>query len=191
LEEISPSSVPIMSTQNVTINGKQIKVASVKKQVTSENNVLYPKDNRDLMSPEKLNELFERAISKSLPTIYTATDLKLDDPDKLAETYDLEKIIARTCTHHVKYDMHDVFTVVKPNTDIVKYETINLYKNYVALTVEEVAASNEWYSTMTEDLHNKCFRQNLNLTHEHLVNNCNDECNIFNSLDISCLTIIS
>ena len=94
-----------MSSQTVTINGVKVKVALVKKHVTSENNVLYPKDNRDLMSPEKLNELFERAISKSLPTIYTAMDLKLDDPDKLAETYDLEMIIARTCTHHVKYDM--------------------------------------------------------------------------------------
>jgi hypothetical protein len=128
-----------------------------------------------LMSPEKLNELFERAISKSLPTIYTAMDIKLDDPDKLAETYDLEMIIAPTRTHHVKYDMHDVFTVVKPNPDIAKYETINLYKNYATLTKEEVAASNEWYSTMTEDPQNKYFRQNLNLTHEHLVNNCHDD----------------
>jgi hypothetical protein len=164
-----------MSSQTVTINGVKVKVASVKKHVTSENNVLYPKDNRDLMSPEKLNELFERAISKSLPTIYTAMDLKLDDPDKLAETYDLEMIIARTRTHHVKYDMHDVFTVVKPNPDIAKYETINLYENYATLTKEEVAASNEWYSTMTEDPQNKYFRQNLNLTHEHLVNNCHDD----------------
>jgi hypothetical protein len=51
---------------------------------------LYPKDKRDVLSPDKLNESFERANSKSLPNFYSVMDLKIADPDKLEETYDLE-----------------------------------------------------------------------------------------------------
>jgi hypothetical protein len=41
-------------------------------------------------------------------------------------------------------------------------------------TAEEVAISNEWYSTMTDDTEYKHFLQNLKLTQEHLINNTND-----------------
>jgi hypothetical protein len=89
-----------MSALNeVTINGIKVKVAT-KKAVTLESDVLYPKDKRDLLSPEKLNELFERAISKSLPNVYSVLDLKIADPDKLEETYDLQMTIACTLAHH-------------------------------------------------------------------------------------------
>jgi hypothetical protein len=57
-------------SQVVTINGIKVKVSATKKAVTLESNVLYPKDKRDVLSPEKLNELFERAISKSFPNVY-------------------------------------------------------------------------------------------------------------------------
>jgi hypothetical protein len=118
LEKISLASISIMPSQTVTINGEQVKIASFKKHITSEDNLLYPKDNKDLMCEEKLNAFSERSISNLLPTIYIAMDLKLDDPDELAETNDLEMIIARTCKHYVKHDMHDVFTVVKPHLDM-------------------------------------------------------------------------
>jgi hypothetical protein len=114
-------------------------------------------DKRDVLSDEKLKKLFERAISKSLPNVYSVLDLKLANPDNLEETYDLEMTIACTLAHHVKYDMHDVFTIVKPDTDITIYEFMNLYGNYSMDTTEEVAISNEWYSTMTEDPENNNF----------------------------------
>jgi hypothetical protein len=161
-------------SNEVTINGIEVKVAATKEKVTFESNVLYSNAKRDLLSPEKLNELFERAISKSLPTVFSVMDLKIADPDKLEETYDLEMIIAQARAHHIKYDMHDVFTIVKPNTDITKHEFVNLYENYSMLTTEEVATSNEWYATMTEDPDNKHFLQNLKLTYEHLNINTND-----------------
>ena len=44
-------------------------------------------------------------------------DLKIDDPDKLKETYNFEMAIELTRSNRVKYDLHDVFTVVKPHKD--------------------------------------------------------------------------
>ena len=44
----------------------------------------------------------------------------------------------------------------------------------MTLTEAHVAASNEWYLTMTEDPNNKWFEQNMNLTYEYLINNVED-----------------
>jgi ribosomal protein L13 len=84
----------VSATNEVTFTGVKVKVSATKKSVTLESNVLYPKEKGDVLSPEKLNELFERAISKCLPNVYSVLDLKTADlkiayPDKLEETYDL------------------------------------------------------------------------------------------------------
>ena len=160
-------------SNEVEINGIKIKIAKTKKVVTVSNTALYPKSDRDKMAAEKLNKLFERAVSKS-QSKYDILDLKLDDPDKLEDTYDLEMAINRTRAHHLKYDLHDVFTIVKPDPDPTKFAFVDLYVDYSKVTEEEVAASNEWYATMTEDPDNKWFLQNLKLTHEHLANNAED-----------------
>ena len=124
------------------------------------------------MPAEKLNELFERAVAKS-QVKYELLNLQIDDPDKLKDTYDLEMAISRMQSHHLKYDMHDVFTVVKPDVDPSKFKFVNLYEDYAQVSAEEVAASNEWYA-MTEDPENKWFLQNFKLTREHLANNSED-----------------
>jgi hypothetical protein len=169
----SSSSSSTTQTNEVTINGVKIKIASTKKTITNVEAALYPKSNRNNMSPEKLNDLFEKAVSKT-QTKYDILNLKIADPDKLEETYDLEMAISRTKAHHIKYDMNDVFTIVKPNADPTKFEFVNLYDNYALLTEREVADSNEWYATMTEGDDNAWFLQNLKLTHEHLSNNVED-----------------
>jgi hypothetical protein len=173
-EESRRARINMSANQTVIINGVIVKIASTKKQISNDNTALYPKKTRETMSAEKLNDLFERAAGKS-QNKYDVMDLKIDDPDKLEDTYDLEMSISRTRAHHIKYDMHDVFTIVKPNADPTKFEQVDLYDNYAMVTEEEVAASNEWYATMTDDQEqNKWFLQNLKLTHEHLSNNSED-----------------
>ena len=155
------------------INGVKVTLAATKKVVTSVTTALYTKAQRNTLSAEKLNDLFDKAVNKT-QVKYDILNLKIADPDKLEDTYDLEMAISRTQAHHMKYDMHDVFTVVKPHADITKYEFVNLYDNYAQLTEQEVADSNEWYATMTDGVENISFVQNLKLTHEHLTNNVED-----------------
>ena len=96
-------------------------------------------------------------------------DLKIDDPDKLKETYNLEMAIELTRSNRVKYDLHDVFTVVEPHKDPNEFETVNLYTYHTYLTSSEIVQSNEWYATMPEDTHHKYFLHNIKLMHEDLV----------------------
>jgi hypothetical protein len=170
----SANTTTIIMSNQVEINGVKVKIAATKKVVTPSDDALYPKSSRANMDPEKLNELFDRAAAKMPTKKYDILDLKIDDPDKLTDTYDLEMCINRTRAHHHKYDMHDVFTIVKPDTDPTKFKFVNLYADYAQVTEAEVAASNEWYATMTEDPDNTWFVQNLKVTHEHLANNAED-----------------
>ena len=167
----APSANANMSTVN--INGVDVALVATKRQVTNEQVALYTKADRDKLSADKLNDLFEKAVAKS-QTKYDLLDLKLDDPDKLEDTYNLEMAVDATRAHHVKYDMSDVFTIVVPDMDPARYQTKDLYKDYSTITIQEVLNSNEWYATMTADPLNHYFLQNLKLTHEHLKNNAED-----------------
>ena len=68
------------------------------------------------MAAYKLNYLFKREVWKLLKKC-DLLDLKIDDPDKFKDTYNLKIAIKATCSNHVKYDIHDVFTVFKTHQD--------------------------------------------------------------------------
>ena len=101
-------------------------------------------------------------------------DLKIEDPDKLEDTYDLEMSLNKTRAHFEKYDMLDVFTIVKQANDPAAYRFTNLFEAYASLTLKEITDSNEWYATMTEDPHGH-FTEDLRLTEQYLVNNSEDD----------------
>ena len=68
------------------------------------------------MEEDKINDIFERVVSKS-QNKYDLLDIKIEDPDKLKDTYNLEMSIKLTRRNRVKYDLRDVFTVVNPYQD--------------------------------------------------------------------------
>ena len=72
--------------------------------------------------------------------------LKIDNPDKLKETYNLEMEIESTHSNHVKYDLHDVFTVVRMHKDTNEPETVNIYTDYPSLTTSKVSQINARYA---------------------------------------------
>lgn len=77
--------------------------------------------------------------------------------------------------HFKKYNLGNVFTIVKPDPDPKDFKTVNLYEHYGTVTANKVAASNEWHATMTENLHNNWFVQNLKLTKEWFSNNSEED----------------
>lgn len=168
----STQSTTTMSNQNfVTIGGVQIPVAATKKVVNDTTTAFYKKADRDQLTGDKLNDLFVKAVSTNQKK-YNFIDLKIDDPELLEDTYNLEMAIDKTKSNHSRFDMHDVFTIVDPDDG---FKTIDLYKNHANVTELQVAKSNEWYQTMTEDPNNKWFCQNMNLTYEYFTNNVEEK----------------
>ena len=129
---------------------------------------LFKKKDRVNLSDDKRNDLFHKATNQ-VQKRYDVLNITIEDPMKLSETYDLGMSIATTKENFIKYDMHDVFTVVEtPKEEPVFHE---LFENYSSITVDTVADSNNFYSTLTDDSVREVYRQNLRLTAEYLQNN--------------------
>jgi hypothetical protein len=73
---------------------------------------LYTKAFCTKMEVKEKTDLFDRATAKKLQTRFTMMNLKLDDPDKLDDTYNLSSAIDQMKENHLKYDLHDVFTIL-------------------------------------------------------------------------------
>ena len=121
------------------------------------------------MVTENLNYLFNCSVSKSKNKYYLL-DLNIGNTNKLKDGYNLEMAIKSTLRNHVKYDLRNVFTIVKPHQYPNEFETVNLYTDYPSLDAADVAQNIACHATMTEDPHHKYFLQYFKLRHEYLVN---------------------
>ena len=88
---ITPSNPQVTSTtmSKVNINGVEFSIASSKRAITSSTTAFYPKAQRDQLDPDKLNDLFNKAVAKS-QLKYDFIDLKVNDPELLEDTYNLK-----------------------------------------------------------------------------------------------------
>jgi hypothetical protein len=132
---------------------------------------LYSKEARAQLSQEKKNELMERAMRCHLEKFTLVTEYDATDPEKLDGTYNLAMLIAHTRSHHLQYDMDNVFDVVLLDDDEkTPIKTLNLYTEYPSLTIEQVAKSNKWYATIPKTDKYPWFRENLLLTEKYMGN---------------------
>jgi enolase len=76
--------------------------------------------------------------------------------------------------HFGKYDMVDVYSIVKPKSyrpREIYSTTSNLFTAYPTLTLEDVAASNHWYNTWAKP---KWFQENMQISYDFLMNHCTE-----------------
>ena len=128
--------------QEVQIGGVNIPIATTKRVVNETTTAFYKKTDRDNLDTNKLNELFMKAVATQQKK-YDFIDLKINDPDMLKDTYNLEMAIETTRINNSRFDMHDVFMIVEPDNDPTKFKVHDLYKNHATLTEAQVAKSNE------------------------------------------------
>ena len=73
---------------------------------------LFREEDGVKLTDDKCNDLFARAIYQQKQKKYELLNLTIEDPSKLSETYDFGMNVLTAKANFVKYDMHDVFTVV-------------------------------------------------------------------------------
>lgn len=134
--------------------------------------VLYHKEERDNLTPEKRNELFLNAVKCQHPsTKYDFTSTDLTDEKRLDDLYNISIMIAKTKASHMQYDLHSVFSIVVPDKpgsrELAKPDTVDLYTCYDDVTEDQVAESCEWYRLWTKRSY---YRDNLTLTFKQLEN---------------------
>ncbi len=141
----SESSDPSMAAQSgtVKIGGIDIEIADKAQDVQVDEKPMFRKDQRKGLSEDKRNDLFEKA-TKNVLTKFDLMSMSLKDEDKLGETYNIHILLAKMKAHMVKYDMHDVFTILDVDDDgkTIKSETKSLFTSYPTISEKEVAKSN-------------------------------------------------
>jgi hypothetical protein len=134
----NPSSA---SKKIVIIDGVEYDLEPTPKTAFKANVATSTKADRAKMDVKEKTDLFERATAKKLQPKFTMMNLKIDDPDKLDDTYNLAAAIDTMKENHIKYDLHDVFKIVyfdsKDPTLITK--TVDLYTDYGSVEVADVA----------------------------------------------------
>ena len=158
------------------------KVRTTKKNVSNTDRVLFKRNERKNLDEDKRNALFKDA-TKTQHQKFSYVNIKNTSDDVLEDSYNIDMIVDKMRSSHIKYDMHTVFKVVHPvpvvqggvdtgelqknaNGEVM---TTDLYNEYSTLTSEQVAASNRWYNEWADD---ETHSENLNLTEEYFSSNC-------------------
>jgi hypothetical protein len=117
-------------------------------------------------------ELFNSAMKQDDAKPFNLMSMTLDNQKILDETYDLTMRIHKVRERHTKFDMHNVFTVIKLDDDGKQIvDMYDLCSEYAAISVDMVTKSNTWYNTYPKD---PTYRENLALTFEYLEKNMTD-----------------
>ena len=160
----------------INVNGVTLRYRSTPKMISTEQLPLHKKADHSKLSVEKKDELFEKATRKVLGDfIFKNVDLQFDSEEQLKDIYNLDTSIVKLRDHHIKYDMHDVMTVLVDFADTSNIKTVNLYLDHASVTPAQVAASNKFYATHTDGEDNEHILENLRLTLESLEANTDSD----------------
>lgn len=149
-------------------------------QVDSATGVVYSMQERKKLEQDKLQDLFRHAAERRTGHKYEIVSVAIDDPDTLKRTYMLGQTFATSKQQLTKYDMINVFTIVKLDktdpSDLSKATMHDLFTEHTVLTREDIAASNRFYATRIKDSDIQGWmRQNLTISAQYFENNCTTE----------------
>ena len=152
------------------MNGIEIPLCDTKETLFEKISSLYKKgDRKDLDKKDRL-ALIMAATEKLEATYFTLLALTVNDESKLDNCYNIGTKIEKIEARHRMYDMHNIFTVVVPDSDgkTRKGEAYNLFSEYANATADMVAACNKWYNSWPDG---PTWQESLNWSHEFFETN--------------------
>ena len=162
------STAPTLSSVN--IGGDSYTLLSTKQTWTNvESGTLFKKTDRSTLALKDKTDLYQKFVASGQQKNFEYITMDIKDPNKLSDTHELYMSIRTLKAQHVRYDIHDVFNVVvDPSAPTLEFKS--LYENYTVLTIDQVAASNEWYRTMIDTTAHPWIDENLTWSQDHLEN---------------------
>jgi len=142
------------------LNGIKITVNKTATAPTKER-AYHSKAKRATLDETHRMKLLEHVQSKQQVKFHSI-NVSINDPEKMTNTYTLTTLLAENRRHLGKYDLLDVYNIVKPkpgtfdssHNDFGSLEldsstkpvSQDLFVDYLKLTPERVAASSRWYA---------------------------------------------
>jgi hypothetical protein len=168
---------PTMSSgapHTVKVGGEDLTLVTQANVVSATPTTTYTKQSRVGLSDEKRIELMSKATKKILPTasLLDLVTISFTTPDALKDTIQVSENIDLLYDQMILYDFVDVMTVVKyDESDPATVVTKDLFKDYMTITPEEVARSNEWYRKYVDTMSHPWISENLQMGVVFLRNN--------------------
>ena len=170
-EPVTMTTVPTTTT-TVTIGGVTYTVNAVATAMTTGSMTVFKKEKRAALSEEKRARHFENATAKQQTDKFKMLSLSVANEENLNETYNLQMCVEEARQNMERYDMTDVFTILKfDENKQVQGAHGSLWDQYVLITADEIAKSNAYYATRIDETAHPYLRENLTLTFEYLKNN--------------------
>jgi hypothetical protein len=161
----------------ITVTAKAAKNAS------KANSAVHSNTERNGMDEASHSKIYEQATARMKSGFFKPLPPTMTDPKQLSQYQNIDTVIANMGEHFKTYDMDDVWNIVFP-TDVsmgpdLKVEagkavTKNLFTEYANIDIKDVAASNEWYHSYTDnDADDRSGQMHTNLlwTYQFLKNN--------------------
>ena len=115
-------------------------------------------------------------METGLETKYMEISVSETDLSVLSNTYELVQQNKAFMDHLVKWDMQDVFTLVKGVNDTTKEaDTVDPLAKWPNLELDVVAQSNQWYHSNFNDTIAPWIKQNLEMSHRFIINSCEQD----------------
>lgn len=166
------------TTIDYTVGGMKLVCASAPTVIVN-GTCLNRKQDRAKLPQDVKRSLFYEATKKVLPKFQVLNATKLsDDKDALEEEVSLTQLILATRERHVQFDLQDVFVIVFPtdplNSSLLSTDgsgvpkTVELYKQFTQVTLQQVAISCYWYNTWVSEVDQPWIRENMTLSYGQL-----------------------
>lgn len=166
----------MVSTKKIKINGIEVEVlgTATKEEDVAKEPSLKKEDRSNLRNDKWL--YLKTTIETGLEKKYSEVSLSETDLSTLANTYELVQQNKLLLSHLQKWDVDDVFTIVKSvDFSTGDVETADLLSEWPTVTIDDVCKSNAWYNTHTSKTTSPWIRQNLEMSHEFIIDSCDEE----------------
>jgi Zinc knuckle len=172
-DEQKQEEVPPTPRETCIIGGVEIELGTTDHKVSKVETALNSKAARKELTESQKAELFGYLQRQKQSRRFEHVNTKIEDPETLKNTYNLQNLLNEARRNLLKYDMIQPFMIVEEEEDLeagVKtYKTTDLFVDYANVTVKTVADSNKWYRTKPKDP--KPFDEDLNISYDYLFKN--------------------
>jgi len=172
--QVSTVANPTMSANTVEIGGEMITLSTTENTIQDVPKALFKKQDRVQLPQKERLDTISKATHRVLPksSLLALLTPHFTAKDVLRDTKETSDCVNLLKSQAELYDFADVFWVVRYPKDAPTPTTQhNLFEEYMTITPEEVARSNEWYRKYVDSQAHPWIEENLQLGDTLLQNN--------------------
>ena len=108
-----------MSSLTTNIGGTDFTFNKNARTITIANQVLYTQSARAKLNADDLIKLTIECTKKQLSPLLDFISMRIDDPEKLEDTLNIQMTIDKIQAHLTSFDCHDIFNIIMNADELI------------------------------------------------------------------------